>query len=109
LGWSSRRSKEESGVFEDIDDITINYEEEGVQVVKELDKVVLSKGAWVTVIFRYRQWDQRKGDYGPDRYTIRRYRRINDEYRQQAKFNISSADQARKIIETLSAWIEEPS
>ena len=94
-------------MFTDIDDITINYEEEGVQVIKELDKVVLSRGAWVTVIFRYRQWDQAKEDYGPDRFTIRRYRKMNDEYRQQAKFNISSVDQARKIVEALSGWIEE--
>jgi hypothetical protein len=95
-------------VFSDIDDITINYEEDGVQVVEELDKVVLSKGAWATIIFRYRQWEQSKEDYGPDRFTIRRYRKIHDEYRQQAKFNISSADQARKIIEALQGWLSEP-
>ena len=94
-------------MFSDIDDITIDYEEDGVQVVQELDKVVLSRGAWVTIIFRYRQWEQAKGDYGPDRFTIRRYRKMNDEYRQQAKFNISSLDQARKIVEALSAWIED--
>jgi len=94
-------------VFSDIDDITINYEEDGVQVVEELDKVVLSKGAWATIIFRYRQWEQSKEDYGPDRFTIRRYRKMNDEYRQQAKFNISSADQARKIIEALQGWLSE--
>ncbi|MBC7230661.1 MAG: hypothetical protein H5T74_09770 [Actinobacteria bacterium] len=94
-------------MFSDIDDITINYEEEGVQVVRELDRVVLSRGAWATVIFRYRQWEQTKGDYGPDRFTIRRYRKMNDEYRQQAKFNISSVEQAKRIVEALSAWIAD--
>ena len=94
-------------MFSDIDDITINYEEDGVQVVEELDKVVLSKGAWATIIFRYRQWEQSKEDYGPDRFTIRRYRKMNDEYRQQAKFNISSLDQARKIVDALTVWIDE--
>jgi hypothetical protein len=94
-------------VFSDIDDITINYEEEGVQVIKELDKAVLSRGAWVTIIFRYQQWEQSKDGYGPDRFTIRRYRKMNDEYRQQAKFNISSVDQARKIVDALNAWIEQ--
>ncbi|MDD3717597.1 MAG: hypothetical protein PHP28_02900 [Actinomycetota bacterium] len=94
-------------MFSDVDDITINYEEDGVRVVEELDKAILSKGAWATIIFRYRQWEQSKGDYGPDRFTIRRYRKMNDEYRQQAKFNISSVDQARKIVETLSGWIRE--
>jgi hypothetical protein len=86
-------------------DLTVNYEEDGVLVVKELEKAILSKGAWATLMFRYRQWDRRKEDYGPDRFTIRRYRKINDEYRQQAKFNISSVDQARKIIDTLQEWV----
>ena len=94
-------------MFSEIDDININYEEDGVQLVKELDKAVLSKGAWVTILFRYKQWEQAKGDYGPDRFTIRRYRKMNDEYRQQAKFNISSVDQAKKIIDALNGWIEE--
>ena len=81
----------------DVNEITINYEEDGVQVIKELDKRVLSKGAWTTIIFRYKQWERSKEAYGPDRYTIRRYRKFNDEYRQQSKFNISSADQAGSV------------
>jgi hypothetical protein len=90
-----------------IDEVTINYEEEGVQVVKELDKVILSKGSWSTVLFKYQQWEKAKNDYGPDRYSIRRYRKIDDEYRQQAKFNISSKDQALKLIEALQKWVVE--
>jgi hypothetical protein len=94
-------------VFSDIDDISINYEEDGVLVVEELDKVVLSRGAWVTIIFKYHQWEQAKDSYGQVRFTIRRYRKMNDEYRQQAKFNISSVDQASKIIDALNGWIGE--
>lgn len=90
-----------------IDEVTINYEEDGVLVVKELDKVVLSKGSWATVLFRYQQWEKAKNDYGPDRYSIRRYRKIEDEYRQQAKFNISSKDQAQKLIEALQKWVAD--
>jgi hypothetical protein len=88
------------------EDLTVDYEEEGVLVVKELDKVVLSKGSWATVMFRYRQWEKAKEGYGQDRYTIRRYRKKDDEYRQQSKFNISSRDQAFKIVETLRKWVE---
>jgi hypothetical protein len=87
------------------EDLTIDYEEEGVLVVKELDKVVLSKGSWATVMFRYQQWEKAKEGYGQDRYTIRRYRKKDDEYRQQSKFNISSRDQALKIVETLRKWV----
>ena len=88
-----------------VEDITINYEEDGVLVVKELDKVVLSKGSWSTILFKYQQWEKNKNDYGPERYSIRRYRKIDEEYRQQAKFNISSKDQATKLIDALQAWI----
>jgi len=90
-----------------VDDLTINYEEDGVLVVKELDKVILSKGSWATVLFRYQQWEKAKNDYGQDRYSIRRYRKVDDEYRQQTKFNISSKDQAVKIIEALQKWTQE--
>jgi len=90
----------------DISEITINYEEDGIIIVKELDKVILSKGAWSTIIFRYQDWNRTKGEYGPERFTIRRYRKINNEYRQQSKFNISSADQALKIINAPQKWVE---
>lgn len=88
----------------DVNDITINYEEEGVLLVKELDKEILSKGAWATIIFKFQQWDRNKKEYGKEQYTIRRYRKMNDNYSQQSKFNISSADQAKKIVDALQKW-----
>lgn len=88
-----------------VNDITINYEEDDILLVKEIDKEILSKGAWATILFRYQQWDTNKQEYGPDRYTIRRYRKMNNEYRQQSKFTISSSDQAKKIIDALQKWI----
>ena len=88
-----------------IEDISINYEEDGVQVVKELDKEVLSKGAWSTIVFKYQQLDKKTNDFGPAQYTIRRYRKVKGEYMPQSKFNISSDEQARKISEILLNWI----
>jgi hypothetical protein len=88
-----------------VDELTINYSEGGVQLVKELDKVVLTKGAWATVLFRYQDWDARKNEYGPVRFSIRRYQKRNDRYLPKSKFNISSEDQARKIIDALGGWV----
>jgi len=88
-----------------IDEITVNYEEDGKVIVEELDKEVLSKGAWTTIIFKFRQWENKKDDYGPERFTIRRYRKLKGEYKQQTKFNISSVDQAEKIVAALQKWI----
>ena len=91
---------------ETIDELTVEYTEDGLVTVKELDKVVLSKGAWSTILFRYQDWDRKKEDYGAEKYTIRRYRKQNGEYRQQSKFNISSKDQARQLVDALHKWID---
>ena len=89
------------------DDLTVTYTEGDVEIVKELDKVILSKGAWTTIIFRYQDWNRGKEEYGPEKYTIRRYQKRNGEYRQQSKFNISSRTQAEAIIKALQGWLEE--
>lgn len=87
------------------EELTIQYEEDGQVLVKELDKEILSKGAWCTIIFRYQQWERGKEQFSKDRYTIRRYRKVGDDYRQQSKFNISSPDQAKKLIDALQQWL----
>ncbi|MEW8691499.1 MAG: hypothetical protein AB2535_10460 [Candidatus Thiodiazotropha endolucinida] len=89
------------------EELSVTYSEDGIDVVKELDKVVLSKGAWTTIIFRYQDWDRTKQQYGADKYTIRRYQKRSGEYMQKSKFNISSKDQAKGIIEALRNWIDE--
>nr|WP_320011679.1 hypothetical protein [uncultured Desulfobulbus sp.] len=91
---------------ENIEDLSVNYEEDGVQVVKELDKAVLSKGSWTTILFRYQDLDRTKGEFGPEKFTIRRYQKRNGQYLAKSKFNISSVAQAQKIVETLSDWIK---
>ncbi|MBA2649927.1 MAG: hypothetical protein H0U75_10125 [Legionella sp.] len=91
---------------ETVDDITIAFTENSVEVTKELDKQVLTKGAWTTIMFKYQEWNNAKGEYGPEKYSIRRYQKRNNQYWQKSKFNISSADQAKKIIAILTGWIE---
>lgn len=90
-----------------VDELTVDYTEDDVLVTKELDKVVLTKGAWATLMFKYQDWDRNKNVYGPEKYTIRRYRKRNGEYAPQSKFNISSRDQAKSIIEALQKWVDE--
>ena len=89
------------------EELTITYEEDGIETVKELDKEILTKGAWCTIIFRYRDWNRAKGEYGPDKYSIRRYQKRGGQYQQKSKFNISSRDQAEKIIAALEKWMKD--
>lgn len=92
---------------ETVDELTVEYMEGDEMTVKQLDKIVLTKGAWATLIYRYQDLDRKTGNFGADKYTIRRYQKRNGEYSQRSKFNISSKDQATKIVATLSKWIDE--
>jgi hypothetical protein len=92
--------------MENIEDLTISYSDGGLEVVQELDKAILSKGGWTTILFRYREWDRSKGDYGPEKYSIRRYQKRGGEFRQQSKFNISSRAQAQALIDALQRWVK---
>jgi hypothetical protein len=89
------------------DELSVTYTEDGIETVKQLDKKILSKGAWTTIIFRYQDWDRAKSEYSKDKYTIRRYQKRNGQYQQKSKFNISSSDQAKQLIEALNGWIED--
>ncbi|MEI6415144.1 MAG: hypothetical protein WCP34_12905 [Pseudomonadota bacterium] len=90
------------------EELSISYEEGGIETVKELDKEILTRGAWTTVIFRYQEWDRAKSQYGSDKFSVRRYQKREGEYRQQSKFNISSPEQARAIISALERWLANP-
>lgn len=90
---------------ENIDEITVNYEEDGIFLVKELDKEILSRGAWATILFRYQDYDKTTQQYGPEKYTIRRYQKRNGQYQVKSKFTISGEAQAKKIIAILTQWL----
>jgi hypothetical protein len=97
----------ESSMAETVDELTIAYEEDGIETVKELDKEILTRGAWSTIIYRYQDWNRAKQEYGPDKYSIRRYQKRNGQYQQKSKFNISSREQAEKIIAALEKWMKD--
>ena len=92
---------------ETVDELSIEYTEDGKVLVKQLDKKVLTKGAWSTIIYKYQDWDKRKEEYGKAKFSIRRYQKRNGEYFQKSKFNISSEAQARDLIEALEGWLAE--
>ncbi len=91
----------------DVDELTVDYMEDGHLVSKQLDKIILTRGAWSTILYRYQDWDRKKEEYGPEKYSIRRYQKRNGEYQQKSKFNISSRAQAEKIVEALQTWLGE--
>lgn len=89
---------------ENIDDLSIEYVEDDRVIIKQLDKNVLTRGNWTTIMYLFQEMDKKTGEYGQKRVSIRRYQKRNGVYRQQSKFNISSEKQAKNIIKALEDW-----
>jgi hypothetical protein len=89
---------------ETIDELTIHYEEDGQVLRKQLDKEVLSKGSWTTIMFLYQDLDRKTGEYGHQKVSIRRYQKREGTYQQRSKFEISSPAQARAVRDRIEGW-----
>ncbi len=89
---------------ETIDELSYDYEDEGKLVRKEVDRAVLSKGAWSTIMFKFQELDRQKDEWRPAKVAIVRYKKSGGVYRKQSSFNISSEKQARAIVETIDKW-----
>ena len=89
---------------ETIEELTYNYEDDGVLVRKELDKMVLTKGSWATVMFLYQELDKASGKFRAPKIAIVRFKKFKGSYRKQSSFNVSSEKQARQITEVFDGW-----
>ena len=89
---------------ETIDELSYNYEDEGTLVRKELDKVVLTKGSWATIMFLYQELDKASGKFRAPKIAIVRFKKFRGSYRKQSSFNVSSEKQARQIAEVFEQW-----
>jgi hypothetical protein len=89
---------------ETLEELTYNYEDEGVLVRKEIDRAVLTKGSWATVMFLFQELDRTKGKFRAPKMAIVRFKKSKGSYRKQSSFNISSEKQARQIAEVFEGW-----
>ena len=89
---------------ETLEDLTYDYEDEGTLVRKELDRAVLSKGSWATIMFLFQELDRQKGKFRPPKMAIVRFKKSKGSYRKQSSFNISNEKQARQIAEVFERW-----
>ena len=93
---------------ETLDDLSYDYEDEGKLVRKEVNRAVLSKGAWATVMFLYQELDRKTEQFREPKIAIVRFKKSNGVYRKQSSFNISSERQARQVVEVIEKWYGPP-
>ena len=89
---------------ETLEDLTYDYEDEGVLVRKQIDRAILTKGSWATVMFLFQELDRAKGKFRPPKMAIVRFKKAKGSYRKQSSFNISNEKQARQITEVFEGW-----
>ena len=92
---------------ETIDELTIHYEEDGQVLRKQLEKEILTKGSWTTIMFLYQDLDRKSGEYGHHKVSIRRYQKREGTYLQRSKFEISSPNQAKAVSGQIEEWFPE--
>lgn len=89
---------------ETLEELTYDYEDQGVLVRKQLEKAVLTKGTWATVMFLYQELDKTSGKFRAPKIAIVRFKKWKGSYRKQSSFNVSSEKQARQIVDIFEGW-----
>ena len=59
------------------------------------------------MIFSYQDLDKAKGVFKAPKYAIRRFQKVNGEYKLKSKFVVSSAAQARLLSGILTRWADK--
>jgi uncharacterized lipoprotein len=92
---------------ENIDDLTIAFYQDDRNVIKEIDKIVLTRGNWTTIMYLFQELNKKTNEYEASKVSIRRYQKRGGVYKQQSKFNISSSKQGNEIAAILQNWYPE--
>jgi hypothetical protein len=91
---------------ETLDDIVFSYEEDGELLTEELDRIVIQKGVWAVVLFRYRDRRGAGAEFGPPKACLRRFQKTRGSYKKRDSINLSQAS-AQLLVSTLQGWLGE--
>ncbi|MBU4563700.1 MAG: hypothetical protein KMY53_16605 [Desulfarculus sp.] len=89
----------------DYDELTVQYEEDGQVLVEQLDKQVLNKGLWTTVLFLYRELDKKTGEFGAPKAGFRRYQKVGGVFKKRDAINLSEKT-TPQVMEKLTEWFK---
>lgn len=92
-----------------VDELTVNWTEDGVLKVRELDKVVLSTAtSWATVAFLFQEHDPESADgWRAPKVSIRRYRKRGGKLHVDKHLTLSTEKQALDLAAAIGAWFAE--
>ncbi len=89
----------------DLDELDFNVDgDDGQMVRRQLEKVVLSRGVWATVLFLYQDRDRQTGDWKAPRMSIVRFQKWKGAYRKHSGFSVTDQEQANALLEVFERW-----
>ncbi|MGL4209101.1 MAG: hypothetical protein ACRCTY_06900, partial [Candidatus Adiutrix sp.] len=65
-----------------------------------------NRGAWTSILFRYRERERQSGEMGPPKATLRRYQKYQGVFKKRDAINLS-ADTAKVLVTTLNTWLTD--
>ncbi|HVU50233.1 MAG TPA: hypothetical protein VHL80_06085 [Polyangia bacterium] len=87
-----------------LDELSYDQEDDGVLVREQLERVVLARGSWATVMFLFRELDRETGAWRAPKMAVVRFQKRQGGYRKHSAFNVASAEQARELAAVLARW-----
>jgi hypothetical protein len=87
-----------------LDELTYDYEDDGVLVRKQLERVVLTGRAWATVLFLYEELDPATRTFRAPKIAVVRFKKWRGGYRKQSSFTVATEAQARQLADVFGAW-----
>ena len=86
-------------------ELTVRFEENGVVVVEELAKAVLTASStWVTVAYLARERDKVSGVFAGPRVSLRRYKKRGGRFIVDKHFTLTTRPQVVALQEALATW-----
>lgn len=92
-----------------VEDLTISREgDERMAPRRQLQKKVLTSGAWSTVLYSFIELKRsKKGEeWSGPKVSLVRYRKLKGAYKFQKEFALSNLDHVRELHKELGEWLE---
>jgi hypothetical protein len=86
-----------------VDDLSYDWEEDGRQVRRELDRRVLSRGGWPTVMYLYQELDPATDAWRPAKVALVRYQSRRGMLRKHASITLGEA-RSLELASALETW-----
>ena len=94
-----------SGSEDNFDELTVHWVEDGKEVVRELDRIIVQKSSgWATIAFLFEEIDKVTGESSGPKINLRRYRKRGGRWQVNSKFVVGGEDVSRDLARAIQKW-----